>query len=132
MKKLIILKETYLKFLLGFSFILINNISYLNAEILTRSRPDPEIRQKIHKILQKALREEYIDVSVIIHSVLDNNPVKKDSDLIPGVKIPIKSKKIVKNSDNTMVVLAWNFFKDIKKNNSNLSKNFINIKELEN
>ena len=87
MKKLIILKETYLKFLLGFSFILINNISYLNAEILTRSRPDPEIRQKIHKILQKALREEYIDVSVIIHSVLDNNPVKKDSDLIPGVKI---------------------------------------------
>ena len=60
MKKLIILKETYLKFLLGFSFILINNISYLNAEILTRSRPDPEIRQKIHKILQKALREEYI------------------------------------------------------------------------
>ena len=31
-----------------------------------------------------------------------------------------------------MVVLAWNFYKDIKKNNANLSKNFINIKELEN
>ena len=31
-----------------------------------------------------------------------------------------------------MVVLAWNFFKDIKKNNSKLSNNFINIKELEN
>ena len=43
--------------------------------------------------------------------------------------IPIE---IVKNNNNTMVVLAWNFFKDIKKNNSNLSKNFINIKELEN
>ena len=41
-------------------------------------------------------------------------------------------KKIVKNKNNTMVVLAWNFYNDIKKNNSNLSKNFINIKELEN
>ena len=29
-----------------------------------------------------------------------------------------------------MVVLAWNFYKDIKKNNSNLSKNFINIKRI--
>ena len=56
----------------------------------------------------------------------------KHGKYIPGVKIPIKSKKIIRNSDNTMVVLAWNFFKDIKKNNSNLSKNFINIKELEN
>ena len=46
--------------------------------------------------------------------------------------MPIKSKKIVKNNNNTMVVLAWNFYNDIKKNNSNLSKNFINIKELEN
>jgi len=27
--------------------------------------------------------------------------------------------------------LAWNFFNDIKKNNSELSNNFINIKELE-
>ena len=50
----------------------------------------------------------------------------------PIKKIPIKSKKIVKNNNNTMVVLAWNFFKDIKKNNESLSKNFINIKQLEN
>ena len=56
----------------------------------------------------------------------------KHNKFVPGVKIPIKSKKIVKNNNNTMVVLAWNFYNDIKKNNSNLSKNFINIKELEN
>ena len=62
---------------------------------------------------------------------MEDNSLKHNK-FIPGVKIPIKSKKIVKNSNNAMVVLAWNFFKDIKKNNSNLSKNFINIKELEN
>ena len=49
----------------------------LHAEILSRSRPEPEIRGRIHKILSKTLREEYIDVSVILHSVLDNEPVKK-------------------------------------------------------
>ena len=27
--------------------------------------------------------------------------------------------------------MAWNFYEDIKKNNTNLSDNFINIKELE-
>ena len=31
-----------------------------------------------------------------------------------------------------MLVLAWNFYEEIKKNNSNLSNNFINIKDLEN
>ena len=30
-----------------------------------------------------------------------------------------------------MLVLAWNFYEDIKKNNKDLSNNFINIKKLE-
>ena len=30
-----------------------------------------------------------------------------------------------------MIVLAWNFFDDIKKNNNYLSKNIISIKDLE-
>jgi len=51
------------------------NFDILHAEILSRSRPEPEIRERIHKILRKTLREEYIDVSVILHSVLDNEPV---------------------------------------------------------
>jgi hypothetical protein len=47
------------------------------------------------------------------------------------VKIPIKNKDVIKNKKNTMLVLAWNFFNEIKKNNSNLSNKFINIKDLE-
>ena len=70
------------------------NINILNAEIINRSRPEPEIRELIHKILRKTLREDYIDVSVILHSVLDNNPVKKDSELIPGVKIKTEDKEV--------------------------------------
>ena len=73
----------------------------------------------------------FYGISDQIDFIVEDNSLKHNK-FIPGVKIPIKSKKIVKNSNNAMVVLAWNFFKDIKKNNSNLSKNFINIKELEN
>ena len=70
------------------------NISILQAEIINRSRPEPEIRERIHKILIKTMREDYIDVSVILHSVLDNKPVKKDSELIPGVKIKTEDNKV--------------------------------------
>ncbi len=73
----------------------------------------------------------FYGISDQIDFIVEDNFLKHDK-FIPGVKIPIKSKENVKNNNNTMVVLAWNFFKDIKKNNSNLSKNFINIKELEN
>ena len=108
MKKLFFLKKNFIYILSLFLFILVNNISNLNAEILTRSRPDPETRQKIHKILQKALREDYIDVSVIIHSVLDNNPIKKDSDLIPGVKIKTDDKEIKDLLNYRLIVLTVN------------------------
>ena len=47
------------------------------------------------------------------------------------MKIPIKNKSQIKSKRNTMVVLAWNFFQEIKKNNLELSDNFINIKDLE-
>ena len=73
----------------------------------------------------------FYGISDQIDFIVEDNSLKHNK-FVPGVKIPIKSKKIVKNNNNTMVVLAWNFYKDIKKNNSNLSKNFINIKELEN
>ena len=62
--------------------------------------------------------------------IVEDNKLKHDK-FIPGVKIPIRKKEEIKNDDNTVVVLAWNFFHDIKKNNSVLSKNFINIKDLE-
>lgn len=51
---------------------------------------------------------------------------------MPGVKIPIAKKSKVKSfKENTILVLAWNFFDEIRKNNSDLSKHFINIKDLE-
>ncbi len=65
-----------------------------------------------------------------IDFIVEDNPLKHNK-FIPGVKIPILSKDKVKNKKNNMIVLAWNFYNDIKKNNQNLSDNFINIKNLE-
>ena len=67
--------------------LMIFNFNTLQAEYLSRSRPEPEIRERIHKILRKALSEDYIDVSVMLHSVLDNEPVKRDAEMLPGVKL---------------------------------------------
>ena len=55
----------------------------------------------------------------------------KHNRFVPGVKIAIKNKLKIKDNKNTLIVLAWNFYKDIIKNNSKLSKNFVNIKDLE-
>ena len=35
------------------------------------------------------------------------------------------------NKENLILVLAWNFYDEIKKNNNSLSNNFVNIKDLE-
>ena len=51
---------------------------------------------------------------------------------MPGVNIPIIAKNKLKLKNPIVLVLAWNFFEDIKKNNKDLSKKFINIKDLEN
>ena len=65
-----------------------------------------------------------------IDFVVEDNKLKHNK-YIPGVKIPIKSKATIKDKKNTMIVLAWNFYKEIKENNIKLSENFINIKDLE-
>ena len=44
----------------------------------------------------------------------------------------LKSKKFLKDKPDYLLVLAWNFFEDIKKNNKDLAKNIISIKDLEN
>ena len=72
----------------------------------------------------------FFGISKEINFVVEDNKLKHKS-FIPGVKIPIKNKSHVKNKDNILLVLAWNFFDDIKKNNPELSNTFINIKELE-
>ena len=73
----------------------------------------------------------FFGISDQIDFVVEDNKLKHGK-FIPGVKIQIKDKKSIKEKNFTILVLAWNFFKDIKKNNSNLSSDFINIKDLEN
>ena len=72
----------------------------------------------------------FFGISKEIDFIVEDNNLKHNK-FIPGVKIAIKSKFQIKNKKNILIVLAWNFFNDIKKNNSNLSDNFINIKDLE-
>ena len=72
----------------------------------------------------------FFGVTKEIDYIVEDNKLKHDK-FVPGVKIPIKNKSQIKNKKNMIVVLAWNFFNDIKKNNLNLSNNFINIKDLE-
>jgi nucleoside-diphosphate-sugar epimerase len=72
----------------------------------------------------------FFGVTNQIDYIIEDNKLKHGK-FIPGVNIPIVSKSKVKNKVPLILVLAWNFFNDIKKNNSNLSSNFINIKDLE-
>ena len=72
----------------------------------------------------------FFGISNEIDFIVEDNKLKHNK-FIPGVKIPIKDKSKMKNKKNTLLVLAWNFYKDIKKNNSGLSDRFVNIKDLE-
>ena len=72
----------------------------------------------------------FFGISNEIDFIVEDNKLKHNK-FIPGVKIPIKNKSHIKSNKNTLIVLAWNFYKDIKKNNSSLSENIINIKDLE-
>ena len=72
----------------------------------------------------------FFGISNEIEFIVEDNKLKHNK-FIPGVKIPIKNKSQIKTNNNTLLVLAWNFYNDIKKNNSELSNNFINIKDLE-
>jgi len=72
----------------------------------------------------------FFGISNEIDFIVEDNKLKHNK-YIPGVKIPIKNKSQIKDKNNIVLVLAWNFFNDIKKNNGNLSANFVNIKELE-
>ena len=72
----------------------------------------------------------FFGITQEIDFIVEDNSLKHNK-FVPGVKIPIKHKSSIKDKKNILLVLAWNFFNDIKKNNSDLSENFINIKELE-
>tara|TARA_S200000501_G_C20860664_1_gene759611 strand:+ start:811 stop:3366 length:2556 start_codon:yes stop_codon:yes gene_type:complete len=73
----------------------------------------------------------YFNIKDEINFIVEDNQLKHGK-FVPGVNIPIVSKERIKDKDSLILVLAWNFFDEIKKNNKDLSNNFINIKELEN
>ena len=72
----------------------------------------------------------FFGITKQIDYIIEDNKLK-DNKFIPGVKIPIISKNKIKQKPPCTLVLAWNFFNDIKKNNSTLTEKFINIKDLE-
>ena len=72
----------------------------------------------------------FFGISNEIEFVIEDNKLKHNK-YIPGVLIPIKGRNHLKGKDNLIIVLAWNFYKEIKDNNANLGNNFINIKDLE-
>ena len=47
------------------------------------------------------------------------------------MKIPILSKDKIKVKPDCALVLAWNFFDEIKKKNEDLAHKFVSIKDLE-
>ncbi len=75
-----------------------------------------------------------IDDNLIDFTVEDNQ--LKIGKIIPGVNIPIVSKEYcLNNLPDVIIVLAWNFFNEIKSNNKDLidlGVKFISIKDLEN
>ena len=72
----------------------------------------------------------FFGVSEEIDFIVEDNKLKHNK-FVPGVKIPIKDKSQIKDKNNILLVLAWNFYKFIKENNANISDQFVNIKELE-
>ena len=73
----------------------------------------------------------FFGISDQIDFIIEDNQLKHNK-FIPGMKIPIYSKSKITKKISSVIVLAWNFFDDIKKNNYSVSENFINIKDLEN
>jgi len=73
----------------------------------------------------------FFGISKEIECIVEDNKLKHGK-YLPGMKIPIVSKNKIKTKPNYALVLAWNFFDEIKKNNRDLANKFVSIKDLEN
>ena len=106
-----------------------------------------KIREKVIKNIQKLKKNNvkiigygspakattalnFFGISKEIDFIVEDNKLKHGK-FIPGAKIPIRNKSKINGKDNTILVLAWNFFDEIKSKNSDISNNFLNIKDLE-
>tara|TARA_Y100000590_G_scaffold389308_1_gene464225 strand:- start:16 stop:2562 length:2547 start_codon:yes stop_codon:yes gene_type:complete len=73
----------------------------------------------------------FFGISSEIEFIVEDNNLKHGK-YLPGMKIPIVSKDKVKTKPDYALVLAWNFFDEIKKKNIDLAHEFVSIKDLEN
>ena len=64
-----------------------------------------------------------------IKFIIEDNKLKHNK-YLPGLNIPIYSKSKIKKKEKNILVLAWNFFEEIRKNNKKLANKFINISDL--
>ena len=78
---------------------------------------------------QKPQHFKFFGISEEINYVIEDNQLKHNK-FIPGTDLQIKDKKFLININSAVLVLAWNFYKEIK-NNPNIKNEFINIKDLE-
>ena len=72
----------------------------------------------------------FFGISKEIDYIVEDNKLKHKK-FVPGVKIPIYSKDKITKKKSLILVLAWNFFNEIKEKNKNLAQDFLNIKDLE-
>ena len=72
----------------------------------------------------------FFKISSEIDCIVEDNKFKHGK-FLPGMNIPIVSRSEIKEKPDYALVLAWNFFDEIKKNNSDLAQKFISIKDLE-
>jgi nucleoside-diphosphate-sugar epimerase len=72
----------------------------------------------------------FYGISKEIDCIVEDNKLKQGK-FLPGMKIPITSRSKIQGKPGCAIVLAWNFFDEIKKNNSDLAHKLISIKDLE-
>ena len=72
----------------------------------------------------------FFGISHEIDCIIEDNKFKQGK-FLPGMKIPITAKENLKEKPDYALVLAWNFFDEIKKKNGDLAHKFISIKDLE-
>ena len=72
----------------------------------------------------------FFGISNEIECIVEDNKLKHGK-FLPGMNIPIVSRSEIKGKPDCTLVLAWNFFDEIKRNNSDLAQKFISIKDLE-
>ena len=69
----------------------------------------------------------YYNISKYFSYIIDDNKLKKNK-FIPGTKIQIKDKFLKK--EETTVIMAWNYFHEIKKKIKNSTRKILNIRNL--